>query len=187
MTAANTSALSYLYAALTADLASSSTAVHFGRREPARQIGQGFTTCNRVVIDPSSGSNAGKFGPAKYPQRNPKPVAAFIAAATVYVWAIDPTDPNNELLQYEAVTALQAKVVASIWRALHTKTVTSRALHGWFEMSDPQWVGDKIERSRGAEWAFTLSVQEDVLDVPDASITGTPGTIIYDLTSTAGT
>jgi hypothetical protein len=180
MTAA-VSALGYLHGQLQQALAADGTAVHFGRREAARQIGQGQPTCNRVVIDPSSGQSAGKFAPAKYPGRNPRPVGGFVATATVYVWALDAADPNNELLQYEAVTALQARVYAAIHRALSSKVRQSRALHGWFEMSDPQWVGDKVERVRGAEWSFTLAVHEDICDLPwgeAVNVTGVAETIL---------
>lgn len=182
-----TSALGYIYTEIAKAVASDGTKVHFGRREAARQIGQGFPTCNRVVVEPSQGETAGKFGPPKYPGRNPRGLGTFIASATIYVWALDANDPNNELLQYEAVTALQGKVYAAIRNALHVKNVTSRALHGWFETSEAKWVGDKVERNRGAEWAFTLSVHEDILDVPAGSATNVTGEQVTTLKGADGT
>lgn len=181
-----TSALGYIFEELKTALADTSTSVVFGRREAPKQINQGFGTCNRVVVDPSVGKSAGKFAPPKYPGRNPRPLGAFVAMATIYVWAFDSSAPMDELLQYEAVTALQARVFAAIRNALHRKVVTSRALHGWFEMSDPQWVGEKIERGRGDEWAFTLSVHEDIFDAPAGVATNVTGEFETELTGPDG-
>lgn len=181
-----TSALGYIYTALQAALTSSSTAVRFGRRESGKQINQGVGTCNRVIIDPSDSGTAGKIAPAKHPQRNPKPSGALVASATIYVWAVDVDDPNNELLQYEAVSAFFGRVHGAIVKALHAKNVTSRALHGWYEMTDVEWVGDVLERVRGAEWSFVLNVQEDILDEAVGSASNVVGEFESTLTGADG-
>jgi hypothetical protein len=181
-----TSALGYLYTQVAAALTSDATAVHFGRREPGRQVGQGVGTCNRVVIDPSTGTEAGKFAPPKYPGRNPRPLASFVSSGTVYVWALDPSFPNDELANYEAALVLLGKTYAAIRNALHRKNVTSRAVHGWFEAGAVQWVGDKIERTRGTELSFALSVFEDVLDVAAGEATNVTGIEVTTLTGADG-
>ena len=147
-----TSALGAVYASIVEEFAAdaSGTSVVFGKREPPKVLNQGAGRANRVVIDPCQGQSAGALAPARFPGGNPKCVGTFLASPTLFLWAADMTKPNDELAQYEAVTALLERVVAAV----------QRVAGGAYELGQVQNATSKTERVFGVEWAVSLELRE---------------------------
>lgn len=157
-----TSALGAVFALVSAELLADGegTAVVFGKREPAKNINQGSGRANRVIFEPVSGQQVGTFDAPRFPGGNPKAVSTFLTAATVYLWAVDSTHINDELAQYEAITALQERVVRALYHACD----------GAFLLGPIKDVASKTERVFGNEWAFTFTVREGIFDVAETSV-----------------
>ena len=124
--------------------------IYFGWREPAKQVNQGPGRANRVVVVPGKG----KFMAARNPGRNPRPLHTVLEQLTFYCWGFDPSEPNDELLQYEAARYLLDYTLESIY-------LNAR---GTYELSDIEWVDNKTERRFGAECKFTMLLQAMVPD-----------------------
>ena len=86
--------------------------------------------------------------------------APVIAAATIYVWAIDPNLPNDERANYEAVDKLRMKVRV----ALH------KAGAGRIWIGKYQRVVSSNERPFGFEWKVTIGIKEEDIDVLHANV-----------------
>ncbi len=129
------------------------TACHFGKREPTKQINQGVGRANRVCFVPG----AGTYGPAKYPGRNPRPIATLYETCDVYCWGYDLQAPNSEVAQYEAARDLHD----AVYRAIYLNPYSG---HGAFKITSPKWLYSKIERVFGAEIQFTLEIQSSIVD-----------------------
>lgn len=138
--------------------------VVFGWREVAKQINQGTGRANRVVFEPGDSLALGDITAANQPGRNPRPIATLGELATVYVWAVDSTAPNDELKQYTAARLLFDAVVRAIHLcAVGHSTVADRI---GYRITKPRWVRDNPERAFGAEIAFTLALDAMIPDEP---------------------
>lgn len=155
----DTLALPKLYAGVQAVFTAEGTtaALSFGWREPSKQINQGAGRANRIVFVPGDpGGALGKNGPARYPGRNPKPLATLAELFTVYVWAYDPSFPENELVQYKA-----ARFLYDAWyRAAY------HAARGTFAVSSAKWNIEKNERRFGAEIEAVCTIDAMIPDSP---------------------
>lgn len=172
------SSLGKVYEAIVAEFAADGegTAVFFGKRESAKQINQGTGRANRVVVDPRDGSTAGAFAPPRFSTGNPKTVASFLPSATLFLWAADLTKPNDELAQYEAVTALQRRVVAAVFRAAH----------GSFSLGKATDVAKTTERVLGYEWSIVLNLNEQIYDLPTPVAAVSDSETTYELDAPPG-
>jgi len=134
--------------------------VTFGRRERTKQINQGTGRANRVVFQPGDDGSGkmGTYAPPRNPGRLPRPLFTLREIAYVYCWAYDPTDPNNEQLQYEAAKLLHDQVLRAIYK--------SRVGHGTIQVKDPTLQAQKTERLFGYEIRFTLELESMVPDSP---------------------
>lgn len=128
----------------------------FGKREPTKQVNQGPGRANRVVFVPGIDGSVGKYDAAREPGRNPRPIMSLMETAQIYIWAYDPSGPNDEEKQYEAVRLLHDWVVLALYRAGR----------GWISLSNPKWVDDKVERRFGAEMVVTVEVRSPIPDTP---------------------
>ncbi|WP_437606258.1 hypothetical protein WMF20_35400 [Sorangium sp. So ce834] len=130
--------------------------VRFGRREPAKQINQGVGRANRVVFSPGDdGGGLGGYEAPVKPGRNPRPIWDWLLVARVYVWAYDGSAPNDEALQWDAVTELHDLVL----EAIHSYTA------GFYQPSSPRVLGT-TERRFGEEIVFLLEHRQPVLATP---------------------
>lgn len=153
---ADTLALSYLVANVEAEIPT--TAFAFGWREPTKQTNQGAGRANRILFVPGDDESGdmGKDAPARSPGRNPRPLATVLELFTVYVWAYDPTAPENELKQYEAARFLYD----AFRRAMY------RAARGTIAVEKQGWQTKSKERRFGAEIRVLCSVQAMIPDEP---------------------
>lgn len=154
---AGTLALDHLYTAVKArfeaELAPPQLPhIAFGWREPSKQQG----TLARVVFVPGDRSgNMGRVGPAKYPGRNPRPLATLHELFHIVVSTSDPTAPESELAQYRAARALRD----AVHRAMHY------AAHGTFTVDSEWWDVDlQNERRFGAAIVMLCTIQAMVAD-----------------------
>jgi hypothetical protein len=144
----------------------------FGWREPSKQTNTGPGGAARVVLQP--GDPSGKIGSlegAKLPGRNPAPVATLVELATLYLWAVDPTD-RTELGQYRAARRLHDLVVP----------IVIRSFRGRWKQLDATWVRPELEQRFGAELAIVIAVEAMIPDdvtpeVAGGTVTTVDGTI----------
>jgi hypothetical protein len=151
---ADTLALDHLYTAVKARFATEAPTVdfRFGWREPSKQQ----SAIARVVFVPGDPSgNAGKVGPAKFPGRNPRPLATFNELFHIVVSASDLTAPESEIAQYRVVRALRDAVHCAMYRAAH----------GTFTIDSETWNLDlQNERRFGATLVMQCTIQAMVAD-----------------------
>jgi len=131
------------------------TSVVFGYRQAAQQTNQGGGRANRVVIEPMDQGLVGVDQAARGVGGTPLHTSDFLAAATIYIWAIDPNLPNDERSNYEAVDKLRMKVRV----ALH------KAAAGRIWIGKYQRVVTSNERPFGFEWKVTIGIKEEDIDV----------------------
>jgi hypothetical protein len=125
----------------------------FGWRQPAQH-----PLSNRIAWVPGDDKSgaAGTAAPARNPGRNPRPIGTFLEVFTVYIYAYDTTDLENERLQYKATRLLR-----DAWeRAVYL------AAHGTFAILSQGWVPDKLERRFGATMRVLFQVEAMVPDEP---------------------
>jgi hypothetical protein len=124
----------------------------FGWREPAKQR----TTSERIVWVPGDDESGelGKLGPARYPGRNPRPLATLGELFTCYIAAQDPSDPTNEAKQYRAT-----RLLFDEWtRALYL------AARDTFTIVRSTWVLDKTQFRHGAAIRSLGAIQSMIPD-----------------------
>src|SRR5581483_465297 len=111
--------------------------VDFGRKARDKVVNQGPGGANRVVFMPGDpGGSAGKISGARQNVgQNPRPILTWEKLLTVSVWAVDTSDPANELLQFAAVEALFEATVAAIRSCAHADG----------RIGDPKWTTPPIE------------------------------------------
>lgn len=126
----------------------------FGWRKPAQR--QGYT--QRVVWVPGddSSGNLGEFGPARYPGRDPRPLATLHELATIYVEGFDQSAPEDERAQYQAARVL----FDAWWRAVYL------AGFGNVALLEAAWHSERVERRHGATIRVLLSVDAMLPDLP---------------------
>lgn len=167
-----------------------STVVVLGWREHMQQVNAGDGTANRIVITPGDDmGNAGTLGPpreAGYGLRTvwpPRTLAESVAQAddiqaralsdwaenaTVYVWAVDVTAPEDERLQYIAARALLQEFRRA---AQYVARISA-------EVGRVRWVNiDGVERQYGREIEIELVLHSPILDVSDDLDHPTVGTL----------
>lgn len=144
--------------------ASPGTVVAFGEKEIAKQINQGTGRGNRVVIAP--GDEGGALGGYEAPaapgynvdvrdvgRRLNRSLWDWTLAARVYVWGFDRTAPDDEKLQWIAMTELHDCVI----EAIHSYA------SGGYKIRAPRNTSKTVERGFGRETMFVLELRQPVL------------------------
>ena len=131
--------------------------VVFGERQPPQQLNQGTGRANRVVFAP--GDDAGNLGtydaPVK-PGRAARSLWDWMLLARVYVWAYDPSAPEDEIVQWKAVVELHDLVI----EAIHA------FCSAFYAPTSPKNVAKPNERRFGKEMVFLLVYRQPVLATP---------------------
>ncbi len=156
---ADTWALTKLFDDVVARFAAEGLAVPnlFGWRESAKN-----TPGKRVVWYPGDPrGDLGDLAVARYPGRNPRPLATLHELFTVEITSNDAAGPENERSQYLAVRQL----FDAWFRAVHL------AASGTYKIDSCEWVIDKKERRHGACIRVVGSVEAMI---PDTEITAAP-------------
>lgn len=126
----------------------------FGWREPAKKTVPG----NRIVWIPGDpNGDMGEILSARYPGRNPRPLATLYELFTVEITAIDAESAENELAQYLAARDLFDRWYRAVFLAAY----------GTFRMVSNEWVTDKKERRAGAAIRVVASIEAMI---PDAAL-----------------
>jgi len=125
----------------------------FGWREPPKQN----PYARRIVVVPGDPSGAvGSVGAARFPGRNPRPLATLGELFTVVVEGYDATDARNERAQYQ--------IVRELWDAYYRALYLSA--HGTFEVLSMKWDVSKNTVQRGAMLVATIAIQAMIPDAP---------------------
>lgn len=129
----------------------------FGWRPPAQQhIGP------RIVWIPGDpvGTMAGVIGPARNPGGAPRSIGTIDERFTCVISSQDPSDPENERLQYRCT-----RLLADYWyRAVYLFA------HGTFEIEGEEWLIDKKERRFGTALRVVGTIEAMLPDLgPDGS------------------
>lgn len=163
---ADTLALDHLYDAVVARFIADAGAATppttaptqpFGWRAPAQRP----ETLPRICWVPGDDQSGelGELGAARQPGRNPRPLATLGELVTVYVEAVDTTDPENERAQYRAARHL----FDAWWRAVYL------AARGTVRVRSTRWQQhDRAVRRYGATIRVLLELQAMVADAPYA-------------------
>lgn len=138
-----------------AELGGSAPPQSFGWREPAKTTGK-----SRIVWVPGNDGELGELGPAKRPGGNPRPLATLGELFTVYLEGFDAAAPETERAQYIAARLLFDAWWRAVYLARLNVTLVSAA-----------WVGEKVERRRGATIRAVCRIEAMV---PDAVQEGAP-------------
>lgn len=125
----------------------------FGWREPDLQ-----GSLPRIVWVPGDGSNAASIVPARNPQQGEGRILFTIEEVfSVYILAVDRTQPESEIHQYTAV-----RLLADAWlRAARLEATTN------FEVRSVSWLDDLKLRRRGAGLRIVCSIAGGI---PDRSL-----------------
>jgi hypothetical protein len=136
----------------------------FGWRIPAQQvIGPRIAW---VPGDPSG--KAGQAGAARNPGRNPRPIGTLYEKFHVVISAQDPTDPENELLQYKATRLLR-----DAWhRAVYLSA------RGTFALDSEDWDQTAKERRFGTALIIVCTIQSMIPDEPLVAVPVDTGAVI---------
>lgn len=168
---ADTWALTKLFDAVVTRFAAESLVVPnaFGWREPAKKA----VTGKRIVWYPGDpNGDLGELASARYPGRNPRPLATLLELFTVEITSSDASAPETERTQYLAVRSL----FDAWYRAVYL------AASGTVKVISSEWVIDKNERRHGACIRVIASIEAMI---PDAEITASPADTTADITSVA--
>lgn len=125
---------------------------YFGWRESAQH-----RAGPRIVWIPGDANGSlGALGPARFPGRDPRPLATLFELVTVEISAHNPLAAENERAQYQVVREL----FDAWYRAVHL------AAHGTFQIVSSNWIAEKKERRHGAALRVVLAVQAMIPDEP---------------------
>lgn len=147
-------ALPWLYETVSASLAADLTPVAnaFGWRIPGQH-----PYSNRIAWVPGDPNGAiGTMGPPRNPGGDPRSLGTLNELFHVVISGQDPTDPENELLQYSIVRYLRD----AWYRAVY------HAVHGAFGIKYEQWNTDRLERRFGAALVVVCELQTTIPDEP---------------------
>lgn len=124
----------------------------FGWRAPAQQV-----IGPRIAWVPGDASGSvGENGIARNPGRNPRSLGTLHELFQVVISSSDPSDPENEMLQYKATRLLR-----DAWhRAVH------RSARGTFQIRSEAWVIDKNERRFGTALRIVGAIESMIPDEP---------------------
>jgi len=124
-----------------------------------RFVAQHHTGARIVWVPGDSVGGVGRFGPARDPGGDPRSLGTLHETYHVVISANDPTQPENERLQYRAT-----RLLFDAWfRAVHL------AAHGVYAIDRPEWIVERLERRFGAALRVTGSIQAKI---PDSAPTG---------------
>lgn len=132
--------------------------VVFGRRELTKQVNQGANRAGRICFIP--GDDAGKAGQytgAKMGSRF-RQAMTRVELCSVHCWGYDPSNPNDESVQYEAERRVEDLLLNSL-RA---------SAEGRIHYQDPEWVIAPVERVFGAAKWVRFLLEVPVLQVSQA-------------------
>lgn len=137
----------------------------FGWRAPAQQV-----LGPRIAWVPGdAGGSVGQDGPARSPGRNPRSLRTLHELFQVVISSSDPSDPENELLQYKATRLLRD--------AWHRAAFLSA--RGTFQIRSEAWVIERNERRFGAALRIVCEIQSMI---PDEALPIAPVDTVADLT-----
>lgn len=173
---AETFAIEVLLQKVRARFTAEGTAVQnvFGWRAPAQHV-EG----SRIAWVP--GDPNGKLGELlgpRSPGGSPRPLYNLAELYTVYISSSDPTNIEDETLQYKAT-----RHVYNAWlRAVYL------AAHGTYKLIDSgTWLAARKERRHGATLRCVIALQTPIIDAPQASApVDTTGNITIVLDTTGG-
>lgn len=131
----------------------------FGWRPPAQQhVGP------RIVWIPGDpvGTMAGVVGPARNPGGSPRSIGTIDERFTCVISSQDPSDPENERLQYRCT-----RLLADYWyRAVYLYA------YGIFAVDAEEWLIDRKERRFGTALRVVATIQAALPDTgPDGGTT----------------
>jgi hypothetical protein len=168
----DTLALEKLYADVQARFALDGTIAEqpFGWRPTSQQ-----RLMPRIVWTPGDDKSGelGRIDPARNPGRNPRPLGTLLEIFTCVISAQDPSDPENEFLQYKAT-----RLLFDAWfRAVYLASV------GTYSIVRANWlkVGAVTQRRFGTGLRVLGTIQAMI---PDVELLGIPvgdATVIVDL------
>lgn len=123
----------------------------FGWREPARKK----TTATRITWTPGDPTGAvGDIASAKFPGRDPRPVATLMETFTCRIMANDPAAPETERAQYHIV-----RMLFDDWFAACKRSSTTR-----FQLVRAEWNTATNERRHGAELVAICTIESAIVD-----------------------
>lgn len=137
----------------------------FGWRIPA-QHPQG----NRIAWVPGDPSGiVGSYLPPRNPGGSPRSLGTLGEAFTIIISGQDPTEPENELLQYSIVRNLRDAWFVAAYHVAH----------GAFTVRSELWITDRLERRHGAALKMVVELQAAIWDTTwdgkDPGATEVPG------------
>lgn len=120
-------------------------------------------TSSRIVWTPGdAGGGVGTVAPARFPGRNPRPIATLQELFTVTLSATDATEPESARAQYKATRLLYDAWVRAVYLAAH----------GTFRIASQSWVApERKQRKHGAAIRVVCTI--DAM-IPDVEIEGAP-------------
>lgn len=128
----------------------------FGWREPTKK-----GDSPRIVWVPGDDNGSmGELGGARYPGRMPRPIATLAELFTVYIFAQDQLDPEDEFKQYKAARLLFDRWLGAVYRSAH----------GTFRIESNDWVTDAKERRFGACITVLAAIDAMVPDLDDTDL-----------------
>lgn len=123
----------------------------FGWTEPARQK----TAAARITWTPGDPTGVvGSIVSARYPGRDPRPVATLQETFTCRIMANDPTSPENERAQYHIV-----RMLFDDWFAACRRSSTMN-----FQIVRAEWNTTKAHRRHGAELVAICTIDSAIVD-----------------------
>jgi hypothetical protein len=131
----------------------------FGWREPTKHPGG-----PRIAWVPGDPSNAAGVSTApRGPGGFPRALFSFKELFTVYFTAQDPSDPENEQVQYHIVRNLHQAWLRAVYHIAH----------GTFTIRSEGWETKRSERRHGATLRLVCEILAPVLDIlPDPPLIG---------------
>lgn len=128
----------------------------FGWRKPTEQM----RTSHRIAWVPGDDESGdlGTIDGARFPGRNPRPLATLVEVFTVYIEAFDIAAPNDEQAQYQATREL----FDAWYRAVYL------AARGTFSIQRSSWLTERTVSRRGGALRVLCTIDAMVPDAPSA-------------------
>lgn len=148
---------------------------NFGWREQNKRVeGNVRSRVTFVPGDPSG--KLGKLNMAKYPgpgAEAPRNLGSLDELITIYCYAMDRDNPEDELLNYNATRLLWDDVYAALWRVYH----------GHFSIDDIAYSHKALERRSGCEIRAIIKAIAPIPDTFDETVVVQPTKVEGDITA----